>query len=405
MTMSQTTNFVGTTVQKRPKIAFIASGDPRDRDKLSGTPYCMIQALQKNVGDVVVIHPEGMSALILKLVELPLKVIDKVLYRTMGKRFDAPRSILLSLLYGFVYGIMLKKSDANVVFCAIAGPRIAFLKTKLPIIFLSDATFAAMIDYYPQFTHLLAISRWRGNFVTTRAINKASALIYSSDWAADSAIKYYHADRNIINVIPFGANLDENIIPDLNTILNKSRSDKCRLLFIGKNWIRKGGAIAYETLLQLKKSGIPSRLTVVGCVPPVECNDSDFVIVPYLDKKDPDQRKKFYDLYMDADFFIFPTRAECSPIVSCESSAFGLPVLATDTGGVKSYIKDGINGYCLPYSAKGREYAELIENLYRDTDKYRSMVISTYHEYQTRLNWDVWGISLKNVFVQMGFLQ
>ncbi len=365
----------------------------------------MMHALQKHVGDVIVIHPKGMIALFLKLVELLLKVFATTLYKTTGKRFNVSMSVVLSMLYGFVYGALVKKSGVDVIFCAIASSRIAFLRTKLPVIFLSDTTFKLMIDYSTPFTNLIDISKRSGNIIVSRTLKKAKVIIYSSSWAANSAMNDYGVDKNKIHVIPFGANIDQEDIPTLAAILNKHKSDKCRLLFIGKDWIRKGGNIAYETLLELKKIGIPSRLTVVGCVPPADkYDDPDLVVIPYLDKRDPEQRKRFYKLYMDADFFIFPTRAECSPIVSCESCAFGLPILATDTGGVKFYVKDGINGYCLPYSARGREYARTIRNIFTNKDQYQSIVIGAYNEYTNRLNWDIWGISVNNVFTLMGIL-
>jgi len=359
----------------------------------------MMHALQTHVGDVIVIHPQGGIALFLKLVELLLKALSTTLYKTIGKRINVHMTITLSVLHGLVCSVLVKKSKADVIFCAMASSKVAFLRTNLPVVFLSDTTFKLMIDYYGPFTNLTNFSKRSGDVVLSRVLNRAAAIIYSSEWAINSAVNDYCVDKNKVYLVPFGANVDPKDIPTLDAIMSKRKSDKCRLLFIGKDWIRKGGDIAYETLLALKRAGVPARLTVIGYRPaPEKYNDPDLVVIPYLDKRDPEQRKQFSELCMDADFFIFPTRAECSPIATCESCAFGLPVLATDVGGVKSYIKDGINGYSFPYSAEGEEYAAVIKGVLADKNLYHSMVIGAYNEYTNRLNWDAWGISVKNVF-------
>lgn len=52
--------------------------------------------------------------------------------------------------------------------------------------------------------------------------------MYSSEWAANSAIIDYDADESKVNVVPFGANIGE--IPTKKAILEKKKSN-CNLLF------------------------------------------------------------------------------------------------------------------------------------------------------------------------------
>ncbi|WP_270350498.1 glycosyltransferase [Ligilactobacillus salivarius] len=58
---------------------------------------------------------------------------------------------------------------------------------------------------------------------------------------------------------------------------------------------------------------------------------------------------------------LLPTRAECAGIVFNEASAFGVPSLSVDTGGVADYVKNNINGYRMPLSANGEDFALKIE--------------------------------------------
>jgi hypothetical protein len=67
------------------------------------------------------------------------------------------------------------------------------------------------------------------------------------------------------------------------------------------DWERKGGPIAFETLLGLEELGIQAELTVCGSVPPLSCRHGRMKVIPSLDKNDEWQRKELERLYMDAE--------------------------------------------------------------------------------------------------------
>ena len=100
------------------------------------------------------------------------------------------------------------------------------------------------------------------------------------------------------------------------------------------HWTEKGGPIAYQALQEVKRRGILAELVVCGCVPPEECNDPDLVREGFLNKNIPADLVKFTEHLRTADLLILPTRFEAFGIVFCEAAAYGLPVLATRTGGV-----------------------------------------------------------------------
>ena len=50
--------------------------------------------------------------------------------------------------------------------------------------------------------------------------------------------------------------------------LLEMKSGRCHLLFLRVEWVRKGGDIAFETLLKLKELGMQVELVVSGCAPP-----------------------------------------------------------------------------------------------------------------------------------------
>lgn len=56
------------------------------------------------------------------------------------------------------------------------------------------------------------------------------------------------------------------------------------------------------------------------------------------------KRTVLADLYADADLFVFPSPTETCGLVALEAMAAGLPVIASDSGGVLENLRDGLNG-------------------------------------------------------------
>jgi len=141
--------------------------------------------------------------------------------------------------------------------------------------------------------------------------------------------------------------------------------------------------------LQARK--IPATLTVVGCGPPERIDLPGLMFIPFLDKNNAEDLERLDALYRQADFFILPSRCECFGIVFCEAAAYGLPSLATRTGGIPEVVLEGQNGYTLPPGEGGEAYAARIAEIWSDLPRYRALRASSRWAFETRLNWDIWG--------------
>lgn len=370
----------------RIKIALLTTGDPTDRRSWSGIDYYMSQALQKHCGDVYYLGPLN------PWLRLTFgKIINKSTSLIMKRHYAYLHSFLLAKGYAMRIRRMLAGSPMDLLFVPSAAPTAAFLDTKTPMAYLSGTTFALMKSYYPQFSSLLQLSVKEGHAIEQSVIDKSSVLLYPTEWPARSAVDDYGADPSKIHIVPYGANLDKEDLPDEADMLGSRKSDRCKLLFVGVDWQRKGGPIAYEALLRLLNSGIDAELTVCGCVPPRQFMHDRMKVIPFLDKNDPNQRHEMGELFLHSDFLLVPTRSECFGVVFCEASAFGLPSVTTHTGGVPGVVVDGENGHMLPLNAGGNEYAELIAEIYQDKARYTELVRSSRRAFDDRLNWDAWG--------------
>lgn len=316
-----------------------------------------------------------------------------------GKKYSYFHHPGLSKRYGVEFARRLRTANCDLIFAPAASTEIAYLKTDLPIIYTTDTTFPKMVDYYEMFSNLLAISKRHGFALEQRALRNSARVLCASGWAAKSVHEDFHIPMDRIRVAPFGANIPA--APDRAVVQARRRGEKCRLLFLGVDWKRKGGAIAFDALRFLKAQGIPATLTICGCTPPESFQDPDLVLLGYLDKKVPEQRQRLEALLFESDFLILPTRAECLGVVFCEANAYGLPSIATDTGGVGEVVRDGINGRLLPMSARGDDFGQAIAEIYGDEARFLAMAQRCRAEYDARLNWKAWGGRVAQVAAEL----
>ena len=217
-------------------------------------------------------------------------------------------------------------------------------------------------------------------------------IIYCSEWIKQEVIEQYHLDPDKIDVVDFGAN-----IPTPTTYSIEINTDICRLVFIGKDWERKGGDMLMKIFKLLKKDGFPCELTIIGSKPPDYNDCKDLTVYPSLDKSKPADLKILCKVLSESHFLVLPTKFDAFGIVFCEASAYGVPSISANVGGVSQAIKEGENGYLLPADATASDYAEKIKDVFSDRQSYFKLRKSSRNEFETRLNWDVWGDKVNRI--------
>jgi glycosyltransferase involved in cell wall biosynthesis len=147
---------------------------------------------------------------------------------------------------------------------------------------------------------------------------------------------------------------------------------------------------------ELRSRGIDASLTVVGCSPPAGSNDPHLCVIPFLDKSVAQDHQRLNELFKCSDFMLFPTRNEAFGVVCCEANAFGLPLIACRRGGVPIWTNE--NGISLEPEATALAYADAVQSLINDPDRYFQLALSGRRMFDTRLNWDAWGKSMSTIF-------
>lgn len=368
-------------------IGYVTVDDPADRGGWSGTNHYLLAALRAQGHEVRTLGPLRPQP------ELVLcQAINQLMLRTIGKRYNYRDSVVMARAYARLLGPQLHGLDLIIAPAGLATT--ALLRTQVPIVYINDRCIAGALGYHRILSDLADFSRKESLALEQQALVNASVVVYSSQWAADAAVASNPAIADKVSVIPFGANLDE---PPSAPIPRPFPPEKIKLLFLGVKWEDKGGPIASATLQALKRKGYAAQLVVCGCEPPPELNDPDLVREGFLGKNRPEQAARLVDHLRTADMLILPTRFEAYGIVCCEAAAYGLPVLATRTGGIPTIVEDGRTGYLFDLDEGGEAYAARIIGLIKDPDRYQAMRANARSRYEQTLNWQAFVTSLMAV--------
>lgn len=273
---------------------------------------------------------------------------------------------------------------------------LAFLKSNLPKILWTDAAFSGLSQLYDEFNPTLiskASSRHARQLERLTASN-CDLLIFASEWAAESAVNANQSVNSAkVGVVPFGANFSvtHTAIDVENFVLDRN-FDVIKLLFVGVDWERKGGDKAIQIAANVEQAGFKVELTIVGCSPPDQLILPKFVrVIGRLDKSVPEEREHLRRLFSTSHFLLLPTKAEAYGLVFAEASAFGVPSLSHQVGGVPTVVKENLNGFLFELTAPVDHWSECITSIFMDKNRLRELSLTSFREYQERLNWQVAG--------------
>lgn len=361
------------------KIIYAYEKDATDPTVQSSRPFSILQSFEAAGHKVVQAFPLSMR---LKYFYGP----KYVYYRWRGLTYwpDREPSYLRSLARQIERRV--RQTKADFVFSP-GSHAIAELAIDLPKIFCADATFANTLDYYGSFANCAEEFIRQGHEQERKALENCTIAVFPSEWVAQTAITYYGVPSEKVHVIPFGANIEAPPRDVILCAIERRRFDRFRLLFVGRDWYRKGADLVLAACAHLHRLGFPITLDLVGIAQP------PIALPPYvtshglLSPRDPEQRQQLESLYCNAHLLFVPSRAENYGMAFCEAAAFGVPSIAIATGGIPTIVREGITGVALPQDSLPEVFAETIGHLFSDPARYRTLALASRDEYEARLNW------------------
>lgn len=231
-------------------------------------------------------------------------------------------------------------------------------------------------------THLFFKSRWaRDEFAS---LDLETAMLRSVSVVRPGMAWYYGAD--------FGESVTQ-------------------ILFVGNDFIRKGGVETLRAAHDLKKKGYNLRLTVCSNLqgPSGRTNLDAVRAIRTLEPDrliQPSRRRLVDEIMPKSDLFIMPSLLESFGYAAVEAKARGLPLITTDVPSLAEINLDGKTGYTIPVDherlrARHPDYevrsvrksrsdriqhqlVERIERFLTDRVLYRQTVMSNLEDWRER---------------------
>ncbi|MDQ4488832.1 glycosyltransferase family 4 protein [Sinomonas sp. ASV486] len=270
----------------------------------------------------------------------------------------------------------LRNRPADVVLAVAASQDIALLKAPVPVVQITDATFAAMSGFYPQFDNLHRLSAVQGRIMSGKAQRRTAAFGVASDWARQSLIDEYGVHPDTCRVLPFGPAVDGP-----SPLARVTGNGTLRILVVSSDWQRKGGEHAVEAVGRLRAKGVDVSLTVVGNAPPLP---------PWITALGRIERDKMPAVYDSHDVLLELATANAGGVTMTDAHAFGLPVVATNSGGTASIVSHGETGLLIePGTAMVDRAADALAS-FADPMVRAGHSTRAAGRHATVLNWDVW---------------
>ena len=361
--------------------------DPFNLKSWSGIPYSLRAALERRLDRVSVFRPPPPR-------RAPFDVLKRVLFGAKNYPLWITRATLRQNARALQAEIDRIQPDAVL---SISSQMVAYLPpASVPVFLFSDAPYLAFCETYSQWEtpprriHAFAAEE-------AQAARRLDGLCFGSDWACDEARRLYSLpSANTLHVTPLGANwvpkLPQSTIFDrIDQRIAALPDSGIQLLYLGKDWERKGGPLAVEVATQIHAAGHRVRLHVVGCRPELGdiAGPRGFVTVHGpLYQSDPEQSLQLAELFLASHFLIVPTLAECFGIVFAEAHAFALPPISRAVHAVPSIIRDGETGLLFEPHAEASLYTARILSLLADSEGYRKMAQQARLWFESRLTWD-----------------
>lgn len=368
------------------RIAVVALGTPTLRSSWSGIPYYALTELARRFTDLHVIDTPALDRQLKKL------------NRLVRFGFAPLREPLVTALFERVVNERVAAIAPDLVISIGAAHKVARLDRGVPLIHVADGLFSTIVDYYPKYAGIGRRSRRIGEAVQRQVVERARFIALTSDWAAHAATEDFPDAAARIRVVPMGANLDHDPPP----AAPRCNVGPLKLLFVGYDWKRKGGELILPVFQALRARYTSTELHIVGARPAATLGLPGVVHHGALDKSDPAQRAQLDMLFRDSHLFFMPSRQEAFGLVYCEACAFGLPSIASHTGGVPTIVQDDHNGRLLPSDSTVADYLTAITELWSDGHRYRQMQEAARTDYEVRLNWRSWGAGIEALATDVG---
>lgn len=215
-----------------------------------------------------------------------------------------------------------------------------------------------------------------------RIVETADIILAPTDTEARELVAMYGADASRIRIVSPGVDVDlfadEQVVP---ASIGPIDSDLL-MLFVGRLQPLKAPEVAVHVLAEVAALRPERRpaLLMVGGPSGAKGTSRDGLralaeslgVADRLHFADPLPHEGLRAVYRQADVVVVPSRTESFGLVALEAAASGVPVVASDVGGLRTAVRDGETGVLVPVGDVAA-FARAIVTLVDDPEQVRAM--------------------------------
>jgi D-inositol-3-phosphate glycosyltransferase len=233
-----------------------------------------------------------------------------------------------------------------------------------------------------------------------QVIDASTQLIANTEAEAQDLINLYSADKNHVNVVNPGVDL-ELFTPGDQNVARKELgipNDAIVLTFVGRVQPLKAPDILIKAAHQftLENPQLRNRVRIIICGglsgTGLDKPDSLISLVKELQLLDlviflpPSSREKLATVYKASTLVAVPSYSESFGLVAVEAQACGTPVLATNVGGLKTTVSDNKSGLLIN-GHDPRTWAQAIAQIVLNENELVRLKLGA-REHALKFSWD-----------------
>jgi hypothetical protein len=285
-----------------------------------------------------------------------------------------------------------REIDAIVGMC-VSVP-LAFLETDLPVVYASDATARIVLSTYPRYARRPKAYRDECEECERRALHRASVVGLASEVAVRSAIEDYGIDPTRVGLLPLGS----HVVPDADSLppIVPPTRDDLKLLLVASDPERKRLDLAVDVVRELRRRGVGAELIHIGA-PHRLLRTPCVRTLGALRLNHSADRQRHLAAIREAHLSILPSLGEAFGIAPAESALAGRPAIVSDAGGLPTVVRDGDTGIVLSISEPATAWADALERLIDDPERYTRMALAARQRAWREFTWDAWAETVEGM--------
>lgn len=211
----------------------------------------------------------------------------------------------------------------------------------------------------------------------------ASRIFTRSHNITADLIKHYAISPEKVACVYAGANVP---VENSYQVANDNYANG-RILFIGTDWVRKGGPILAAAFKEVLRVHPNAHLTIVGANPDLK--------VPNCTVLGQLSLAELSALFEQSSIFCLPTRVEPFGVAILDAMLHRLPVVATSVGAIPDMIQEGVCGHMVS-PGDSRQLARTLIDLLNDPGRCRRFGEAGYRLASARYTWPLVGARFRS---------